>query len=869
MNNTVVGVIAHVDAGKTTLSEGILYTAGALRTYGRVDHRDTLMDHDALEKERGITIFASEAPFSVNGRPFTLMDTPGHVDFSSETERVLSILDYCILVISGTDGVQAHTRTLWRLLNLYEIPTFIFVTKMDFARRDKNELLSDIQSALSDAAVDFEDPERDDRIAMCDEEAMQMYLETGAIEEDKIRKLVASRLLFPVFFGSGLKLQGIEALLDALYRYAAVKSYGERFSARVFKISHDPDGTRLTHLKITGGTLHTKDVLVQGEVSEKVNQTRIINGPKYELTDEAHGGDVVAVTGITELAAGTELGEDGFTYAPVLTPVMRYALKLPEGADPKTVMPKVRELEDEDPCLFVSWNAYASEIEVGLMGEVQAEILKSLMKERYGLDVGIEKGHVLYKETVGRAVYGVGHYEPLRHYAEVLLVLEPLPRGSGLEFRSACSTDILSRNWQNLILQHLREKEHIGVLTGSPITDLRITLIAGRDHIKHTEGGDFRQATYRAVRQGLMQADSVLLEPYYRFRLELPGTLLSRAMNDIRGKSGTFLPPVYDGDNIILVGRAPVSELSDYAQTVAAYSSGEGRLTLDPDGYDLCHDADAVIAETGYIPEADLDNSPDSVFCSHGAGFLVPWQEVPSYMHLSDFIVKKNESFEVPKEALRQARKNYTDAELEELMLREFGPIKRAAYSERKTISADSGSGKEKKKSRTPTKRILIIDGYNVIFAWPELRALSEADIQAAREKLIQTVINYSAYRRLETVLVFDGYRVPGNRGEDYTRDNIRIVFTKERESGDLFIVKLLSELSDDYYKEVVTSDGIIQLSALRKGVSRISSHEFGELVAAASSEISDKLYKESIKGRAVLGETLDREMLENMISHQ
>ncbi len=852
----VTGILAHVDAGKTTLSEGILYTAGVRKSLGRVDHGDTAMDSHALEKSRGITIFTGEAAFSYGGRQWFLLDTPGHVDFSAEMERTLSVLDICILVLSGSEGVQPHTRTLWRLLSLYEIPTFLFVTKMDYARFSEEELIQRITEEFGDECISFsQDREaRDDQIAMTDEAAMQEYLADMRVSDQTVRRLIKSRRLFPVYFGSGLRLSGITEFLDGLNCCTEEPQYPERFSTRVYKITHDDDGNPLAHLKITGGILKPRDVVnIQG-AEQKVSQLRRYTGARYISVDQAKAGELVAALGLPGLSAGDVLNEEGASGSPVLEPCMRYSILLPEGVSPLEALPKFRELEKEDPSLHISWNSYLKEIQVGLMGEVQAEVLKSLILERFGIAADIGKGHVLYKETVKGVSEGVGHYEPLRHYAEVHLLLRPLPRGSGLRFDSMLSTDELDKNWQNLILTHLAEKEHLGVLTGSPLTDTRITLVNGAASLKHTEGGDFRQATYRAVRNGLMHAESVLLEPYYRFRLDLPGNVVSRAMNDIRAMHGTFIPPVYGDKYTVLSGRAPVTGLMHYAKEVAAYSSGEGRLILEQDGYDVCHNPEEVIRDFAYRPEEDLENSPDSVFCAHGAGFFVRWSDVVKYMHLGSSLTEKKEA--APAFGRQTGSRPATDKELENLLLREFGPIRRKQYGTAAEVR-DYGPAK----AVSEKKKVLIVDGYNVIFAWEDLRELSENDIEAARNRLAHLLANYSAFTGAETTLVFDGYRVPGNRGEQYDLDGVHVVFTKERETGDLFIEKMIQGLGRNTEARVVTSDGIIQLSALRKGVLRMSSAEFEREMDETDNMISDLLNQTRRTGHETIGEVLKDEL--------
>ena len=862
--NTVLGILAHVDAGKTTLSEGLLYTAGALRKQGRVDNGDTLLDSHALEKARGITIFSSQAHFTVEDRPFTLLDTPGHVDFSAEMERTLSVLDAAILVISGTEGVQAHTKTLWRLLSMYAVPTVIFVTKMDYGRFSEAELLSGIIEEFGETCISFSSPEknRDESIATADEEALRMFLETGEIPAEKIRSLFSARLITPVFFGSGLKNQGLNEFLKGLYDIIPLPSYGDTFRARVFKITHDASGNKLSHMKLLGGTLSVRDTVKEGERAEKISRISIMSGDRMTQTESARAGDIIIVSGLSDVKSGDDVGEGGYFPAPVLKPVMRYRIEFPEGTDIRAVLPELLKLQEEEPELELLWNPGIRELQAGLMGEVQAEILKAVISERLGISAEIKKGHVLYKETVAGITEGVGHYEPLRHYAEVHVLLEPLPPGSGLKFRTILSEDVLAGSWQRLILTHLMEKEHLGVLTGSPLTDTLITLAAGRAHLKHTEGGDFRQATYRAVRQGLMQADSRLLEPWYRFRLTLPDSLFPRAADDIRRMGGSFLTPYYNGGEVILSGRAPVSEMCDYAGAVAAYSGGLGTLLLDFDGYDKCHNPEEVLKEINYDPEKDTENSPDSVFCAHGAGFLVKWNRVPEYMHLESALSKK----ETPQTGGGRIREKASDSELEEIMMREFGPIRRRQYGERR---APNRGREQENKAAEKKKDILLVDGYNVIFAWQELRELSLSDIQAARDKLLQILVNFSAFYEMETVLVFDGYRVPGNRGEKFTQERVNVVFTPERESGDLFIERMIGDLSGKHNVKVVTSDAMIQLSALRKGVTRISSREFEEMIKRADEEISELLTARGKQGRFTMGDAKLLEVFNESVSSE
>lgn len=847
MRKIVVGILAHVDAGKTTLAEAMLYKAGTIRKIGRVDNGDTTLDTHTLEKERGITIFAGQSVFNIGDLEVTLLDTPGHVDFSAETERMLKVLDYAILVISGTDGVQAHTRTLWKLLKAYNIPTFVFVTKMDFARLPKEEILADLKGLCGECIIDFSSDnidERNESIAVCDEELLEQYLETGDISNDDIKELVAKRLVAPCFFGSGLKTEGVDEFLEGLSEFVKVKTYSNEFSAKVFKISHDSKGERLTHLKITGGSLKVKETVSYNGKTEKINGIRVYSGQKFVAVDEMQAGGICAVTGLTSLNCGDGLGNERSFGESYLEPVMNYRVVLPENCDAQTFLPKLRQLEAEDPQLHVSWNTYLQEIHVSLMGDIQTEILKGIIAERFDIDVEIDSGRVLYKETIENTVEGVGHYEPLRHYAEVHLILEPLPRGSGIVLQSKCSEDYLDRNWQNLILMHLAEKEHLGVLTGSPITDIKITLAAGRAHLKHTEGGDFRQSTYRAVRQGLMQAKSVLLEPYYNFRLEVPTEQIGRAINDIRMKNGTFDSPEESGGVTVLMGKAPVTCLNGYMSEVAAYTGGRGRLFLDVCGYDVCHNADEVIENSKYSPESDLENTPDSVFCAHGAGFNVKWDKVTEYMHIESCLPQQKTPYEV---TLNKRNFHIDDKELEAIMEREFGKDKHPYYRYSHNVTPKKPVQAEY--NPVQRKKYVIVDGYNVIFAWDELKKLADDNLENARQKLMDILCNYSAFTKCETVLVFDAYKVPGNKGKRFNYNNIRVVYTKERELGDNYIEKLISEIGKNENVRVVTSDNLIQLSAVRFGVLRVSAREFEREVKKVD-EIIDELLQKINKPR-------------------
>lgn len=827
MKKIIAGILAHVDAGKTTLAEAMLYRTGKLRKIGRVDHGDTALDTHALERERGITIFASQAVFSTDKMEVTLLDTPGHVDFSSETERTLGVLDYAILVISGLDGVQSHTLTLWKLLRLYGVPTFVFVTKMDFARKSREEIIENLNSELDGEFVDFGDEAAmSEGLALCSESMMEKYLGGETIDEREIAEAIKLRQVFPCFFGSGLKLDGIDEFIDALEKYTIQPEYSEAFGAKVFKISHDPQGVRLTHIKVTGGSIKVREMI--GD--EKISGIRIYSGAKFTTADEGKSGEICALTGLDKTHNGQGLGFEAAGERPTLEPVMNYRVVLLDGCDADTILPKLRELEEEDPQLHVTWNSHLKEIHVGLMGDVQAEILKSIVAERFSVKIDIDSGRVMYKETIENKVEGIGHYEPLRHYAEVHLIMEPLPRGSGLVFRTDCSEDTLDRNWQRLILMHLGEKQHLGVLTGSPITDMRITLAAGRAHIKHTEGGDFRQSTYRAVRQGLMQAKSKLLEPYFSFRLEVPSEQIGRAINDIRMRSGSFDSPEESGGISVLRGRAPVTELNGYASEVAAYTGGRGRLYCESAGYDDCHNAEKVIAELAYDPEADLENTPDSVFCAHGGGFGVKWNKVGEYMHLESCL-EKEKPYTPP---VNRRNLHIDDKELEAIMEREFGKPKYELYRP----TAKKNDGNQTDFEMTERKSYVLVDGYNVIFAWDELKSLADTDLGAARERLMEILCNYSAYTKNNVVLVFDAYKVPGNTGERFDFHNIHVVYTKERELGDVYIEKIISEIGKNDRVRVVTSDNLIQLSAVRFGVLRMSAAEFEREVDSVHAKI-------------------------------
>ena len=837
------GLLAHVDAGKTTLSEGMLYLTGKIKKLGRVDHRNTYLDTHELERSRGITIFSKQAILETEDMEITLLDTPGHADFSGEMERALQVLDYAILVISGTDGVQAHTETLWNLLERYHVPTFLFVTKMDVANSSREELLADLQERLSEGCLCLDNRDNE-ALSMLDEGVLDRYMEQGTVTDGDIAALIQKRKLFPCFFGSGLKLDGVEEFLRALTKYTTQPAYPDIFAAQVYKIARDAQGNRLTYLKVTGGTLTVRSPIrylpAHGSevVEEKIGQIRLYSGQKFTQTDSVPAGGVCAVLGLTKTWPGQGLGAQEDGRLPLLEPALGYRIVLPKGCDARTMLPKLKQLEEEDPLLRILWLPRLEEIQVQLMGAVQIDVLKSLIKERFDVDVQITEGRILYRETIQNTVEGVGHYEPLKHYAEVHLVLEPGEPGSGIQLDTACSEDALALNWQRLILTHLEEKQHLGVLTGSPITDIKITLTAGRAHLKHTEGGDFRQATYRAVRQGLMQAESVLLEPWYEFRLEVPAENIGRAISDVHAMGGEHGSPETMGERMVLTGTAPVSAMGDYLTEVMAYTRGRGRFSCRTAGYRPCVNPESVIESIGYEPESDLENSPDSVFCAHGAGFNVKWNEVPEYMHLESALKAEKPAEEyVPR--VRAGHLDIDEKELEAIMLREFGPIRRAAYSAPKINSAVGIEVQARKK-----KERLIVDGYNVIFAWEELKELAMDNLDLARRKLIDILANYQGFTKSEVVIVFDGYKVAGSPGSRQSQGAVHIAYTKENETADMFIERLANDIGKNESVRVVTSDALIRLSALRSGVLRTSSREFKNEVDWVLEQIRDIVKK-------------------------
>ena len=856
MENIVMGILAHVDAGKTTLSEGMLYLSGTVRKLGRVDHKDAFLDTYSLERDRGITIFSKQAVFSLGNRRINLLDTPGHVDFSAEMERTLQVLDYAVLVISGADGVQGHTETLWKLLKLYEIPTFIFINKMDQPGTDRESLLTELKERLDEGCIVFgkgKNVESLEEIAMTDEAVLDYFMEHETVRNEDICRLIRERKIFPCYFGSALKLDGVQELLAGFEEYMKPFDGKKEFGARVFKISRDDKGERLTFLKVTGGKLVVKMPINK---EEKINQIRIYSGAKYEAVNEVEAGGVCAVTGLSSSYIGQGLGVEKGTADPFLEPVLTYQMILPEGADTTKVLRELKQLEEEEPLLNIVWNPALEEIHVQLMGEVQTEILKTMIAERFHLDVEFGTGKIVYKETIKSPVVGVGHYEPLRHYAEVHLKMEPLEAGSGLVFDTDCSEDVLDRNWQRLILTHLQEREHPGVLTGAPITDMKITIVAGRAHLKHTEGGDFRQATYRAVRQGLKSAESVLLEPWYSFVLEVPSEQVGRAMSDIGQMNGSFEGPEAENKQgmVRLTGTAPASEMRDYQREVWAYTKGRGRITLTLKGYEPCHNAEEVIEEIGYDSERDVDNPTGSVFCAHGAGFLVKWDEVPEYMHIKeDFLAEKPGIEQDEMMAVQMGNHcNYSggysssyddDPELLTIMEREFGSKQeeRDRYSSyRKQTVSTPVRHTTVIKENEPKKEYLLVDGYNIIFAWEELNELAKASIDAARNKLMDILSNYQGFSGCTLILVFDAYKVKGNQGEVQKYHNIYVVYTKEAETADQYIEKTTHEIGRKYKVTVATSDALEQVIVMGQGAYRISARDFYEEVERTEKQIRE-----------------------------
>ena len=894
-----MGILAHVDAGKTTLSEGILYTCKAIRKLGRVDHQDAFLDTNTLERNRGITIFSKQAECTLGEFGMTFLDTPGHVDFSAEMERTLQILDYAILVISGADGVQGHTETLWRLLSRYQIPVFLFINKMDQPGTDREALLAEVKEKLDANCVEFSadqtDEEWKEQVAVCDEQVMEAYLEGEEISREQIRQMIRERKLFPCYFGSALKMIGVEEFLDDLKLRIRETSYPETFGAKIYKITRDNQGERLTHMKITGGTLKVKSVLSNGRPGEtgegiwqeKVNQIRIYSGEKYTMVSEVKAGTVCAVTGLTATYPGQGLGSEQASDMPVLEPVLSYRIGLPTEVNVHQALLQLRQLEEEEPLLHIVWNETLGEIYAQVMGEVQIEILKSLIKERFGMAVTFDEGNIVYKETILEPVEGVGHFEPLRHYAEVHLLLEPGETGSGLIFAADCSEDVLDRNWQRLILTHLEEREHKGVLIGAPITDMKITLLTGRAHIKHTEGGDFRQATYRAVRQGLRKAKSQLLEPYYEFRLEVPSEQVGRSMTDIQKMLGEFDPPKTEGEMTVLTGSAPVVTMRDYQKEVISYTSGRGRLSCTLKGYYPCHNQEEVVEAVGYDPEADLENPTGSVFCAHGAGFVVNWDQVEDYMHVEsgwNAPAGQETKPEKPVTAKNWKEENEkylaTEKELEEIFERTYGPVRKLGEeppagrsvkgwkkSRRDPLEGYGKSSSDYKQKKMPDgeKEYLLVDGYNIIFAWEDLKELAAVNIDGARERLMDILCNYQGFKKSTLILVFDAYKVKGNPGSVETYHNIHVVYTKEAETADQYIEKTVHEIGRKYRVTVATSDQLEQVIILGQGGQRMSARELLEDVIEVSHQIRETARQKRSSDKNYLFDHLDEETAARM----
>ena len=894
-----MGILAHVDAGKTTLSEGILYTCKAIRKLGRVDHQDAFLDTNTLERNRGITIFSKQAECTLGEFGMTFLDTPGHVDFSAEMERTLQVLDYAILVISGADGVQGHTETLWRLLSRYQIPVFLFINKMDQPGTDREALLAEVKEKLDANCVEFSadqtDKEWKEQVAVCDEQVMEAYLEGEEISREQIRQMIRERKLFPCYFGSALKMTGVEEFLDDLKLRIRETSYPETFGAKIYKITRDNQGERLTHMKITGGTLKVKSVLSNGRPGEtgegiwqeKVNQIRIYSGEKYTMVSEVKAGTVCAVTGLTATYPGQGLGSEQASDMPVLEPVLSYRIGLPTEVNVHQALLQLRQLEEEEPLLHIVWNETLGEIYAQVMGEVQIEILKSLIKERFGMAVTFDEGNIVYKETILEPVEGVGHFEPLRHYAEVHLLLEPGETESGLIFAADCSEDVLDRNWQRLILTHLEEREHKGVLIGAPITDMKITLLTGRAHIKHTEGGDFRQATYRAVRQGLRKAKSQLLEPYYEFRLEVPSEQVGRSMTDIQKMLGEFDPPKTEGEMTVLTGSAPVVTMRDYQKEVISYTSGRGRLSCTLKGYYPCHNQEEIVEAVGYDPEADLENPTGSVFCAHGAGFVVNWDQVEDYMHVEsgwNAPAGQETKPEKPVTAKNWKEENEkywaTEKELEEIFERTYGPMRKLGEeapagrsvkgwkkSRRDPLDGYGKSTSDYKQKKTPDgeKEYLLVDGYNIIFAWEDLKELAAANIDGAREKLMDILCNYQGFKKCTLILVFDAYKVKGNPGSVETYHNIHVVYTKEAETADQYIEKTVHEIGRKYRVTVATSDQLEQVIILGQGGRRMSARELLEDVIEVRQQIRETAREKRSSEKNYLFDHLDEETAARM----
>lgn len=877
MKKIVVGILAHVDAGKTTLSESMLYLSGKIRKLGRVDNKDAYLDTYKLEKERGITIFSKQAIFQVDEEQIILLDTPGHVDFSAEMERTLQVLDYAILVINGADGIQGHTQTLWRLLSIYKIPVFIFINKMDQVGTDKEKLMKELKDRLNDGCIEFQENDMDifyDQIAMCDEKVMENFIETGEIKSALISELIKSRKVFPCYFGSALKLEGVEEFINGIVKYSERPFYAEEFGAKVFKISRDDQGNRLTFMKITGGSLKVKTALTNKPKDienstdniweEKINQIRIYSGEKFELVSEAEAGAICVVTGLTKTYPGEGLGAESASSKPLLEPVLSYKVILPEGCDPRILLPKLREIEEEEPELHIIWEENLQEIQVQIMGEVQIEILQSIIKDRFDINVTFDSGTILYKETILNTVEGVGHFEPLRHYSEVHLLMEPGELGSGLQFFTNCSEDCLEKNWQRLILTHLEEKAHKGALTGSMITDMKITLVAGRSHKKHTEGGDFREATYRAVRQGLMQANSILLEPYYEFQLELPEKMVGRAMTDIEKMHGTCEITGVNGNIATVAGSAPVVTMRNYQRDVISYTKGKGRLFYSLKGYAPCHNSDEIIKSIGYDPERDTVNPTGSVFCANGTGFLVNWDEVKNHMHLESYLQKeKSTSSQITKKSSPAQKQSIGLDEIDHIINRTFyaNQGKKSIWKKRRTAleshyKADTYSSV----NNIAKENYLLVDGYNIVFAWEELSEIAKDNIDAARTKLLDILCNYQGIKENKIIVVFDAYRVQGHQVEIYDYNNIHVVYTKEAETADQYIEKFVHQNHGNYSITVATSDNLEQIIIRGNGAALLSAMELMKEIEWANKKMMEEYSEKYRMERNVLSDTLSKE---------
>ncbi len=868
MRNLVIGVLAHVDAGKTTLSESILYLSGKIRKMGRVDNKDAYLDTYELEKERGITIFSKQAVFEMGETQVTLLDTPGHVDFSAEMERTLQVLDYAILVISGADGVQGHTKTLWRLLDIYNIPVFLFINKMDQDGTAKDKLIEELKKHLNDGCIEFGQTAKDsfyEQLAMSDETIMESYLETGCVETSQISTAIRERNVFACFFGSALREEGVKQLIQGIINYAEIPCYSDEFGAKIFKITRDEQGNRLTHMKLTGGKLKVKDVLSNGIWEEKVNQIRIYSGQKFTTANEIDAGAVIAVTGLGQSKPGDGLGIEKASDVPVLEPVLRYQVILPDGYDPRVMIPKLRQIEEEEPELHVVWDEHLQEIQAQVMGEVQIEVLQSLIKSRFGVDVEFDAGRIVYKETIANTVEGVGHFEPLRHYAEVHLLLEPGEPGSGLKFAVECNEDVLAKNWQRLILTHLEEKSHKGVLTGSAVTDMKISLVSGRAHNKHTEGGDFREATYRAVRQGLKESESVLLEPYYSFQLEMPEKMVGRAMTDIEKMHGTCELSQINTGIAVLVGSAPVINMRNYQKEVIAYTKGHGRLFYSLKGYEPCHNMQEVIKYIGYDSERDIENPTGSVFCKNGAGFPVEWYEVKDYMHVESYFQKKGDL-----ETANQSHASYSEEksisleEIDQIINRTFyaNQGKKSAWKRQKSAGESYYKPITVQSSQKENKEeYLLVDGYNIIYAWSELKELADENMDGARMKLLDYLSNYQWIRKSRIIVVFDAYRVQGHREETIDYYNIHMVYTREAQTADQYIEKFAHDNKKNYNITVATSDGLQQMIVWGEGCSLLSARELKVEIAETYKRLKQEYMKMQGRERNYLIDLLPLEV--------